>query len=143
MSMAICGSDQVSRLGTAVSSRLRRSLPAIRLWSCRLGLSLDNGVKPSEISEIVTHLAFYTGWANAIAAIPAAKQVFTSRNIGADQLPAASGPQLPLDEATEKQRATRVGEQFGQVPPSLVQYTTDVLFRIYGSGRRWLRATAA
>ena len=94
-----------------------------------LGLALDNGVTPAEISEIITHLAFYTGWANAMDAIPATKDVFNSRNIGVDQLPSASGPQLPLDEAAEKQRATRVGEQFGQITPSLVQYTTDVLFR--------------
>jgi 4-carboxymuconolactone decarboxylase len=94
-----------------------------------LGLALDNGVKPVEISEIITHLAFYTGWANAMDAIPAAREVFKNRSIGADQLPPASGPQLPLDEAAEKQRATRVGEQFGQITPSLVQYTTDVLFR--------------
>jgi len=103
-----------------------------------LGLSLDNGVKPSEISEIITHLAFYTGWANAIDSIPAAKEVFESRNIGPDQLPSASGPQLPLDEAAEKQRATRVGEQFGQITPSLVQFTTDVLFRDL-----WLRPALA
>jgi len=103
-----------------------------------LRLALDNGVKPSEISEIITHLAFYTGWANAIDAIPAAKEVFESRNMGADQLPPASGPQLPLNEATEKQRATRVGEQFGQITPSLVQYTTDVLFRDL-----WLRRALA
>ena len=103
-----------------------------------LGLSLDNGVKPSEISEIITHLAFYTGWANAINAIPAAKQLFESRNIGVDQLPPASGPQLPLDETAEKQRATRVAEQFGQITPSLVQYTTDVLFRDL-----WLRPALA
>jgi len=103
-----------------------------------LGLSLDNGVKPSEISEIITHLAFYTGWANAIQAVPAAKEIFESRNIGTDQLPPASGPQLPLDEAAEKQRATRVGEQFGQITPSLVQYTTDVLFRDL-----WLRPALA
>src|SRR4051812_15190764 len=94
-----------------------------------LGLALDNGVKPAEISEIITHLAFYTGWANAMNAIPAARDVFKSRNVGADQLPSASGPQLPLDEAAEAQRATRVGQQFGQITPSLVQYTTDVLFR--------------
>jgi 4-carboxymuconolactone decarboxylase len=94
-----------------------------------LALALDNGVKPAEVSEIITHLAFYTGWANAMDAIPAAKDVFKSRNIGVDQLPPASGPQLPLDEATEKQRATRVGEQLGKITPSLVQYTTDVLFR--------------
>jgi len=97
-----------------------------------LGVALDNGVKPAEVSEIITHLAFYTGWANAMNAVPAAKAVFNSRNIGADQLPQASGPQLPLDEAAEKQRATRVGEQFGQITPSLVQYTTDVCSGISG-----------
>jgi 4-carboxymuconolactone decarboxylase len=32
------------------------------------GLALDNGVTPREISEIMTHLAFYTGWANAMSA---------------------------------------------------------------------------
>ena len=94
-----------------------------------LNLAIDNGVKPLEISEIITHLAFYTGWANAMGAIAAARSVFKSRNIGADQLPPASSPQLPLDEAAERQRAARVGEQFGQITPSLVQYTTDVLFQ--------------
>ncbi|WP_346283297.1 carboxymuconolactone decarboxylase family protein [Bradyrhizobium sp. 40] len=94
-----------------------------------LGLALDNGVKPAEISEIITHLAFYTGWANAMDAIPAARDVFKSRNIGADQLPSTSGSQLPLDEAAEAQRAARVDQQFGQITPSLVLYTTDALFR--------------
>jgi 4-carboxymuconolactone decarboxylase len=103
-----------------------------------LAVALDSGVKPSEISEIITHLAFYTGWANAMDAIPAVRDVFKSRNIGADQLPPATGPQLPLDEAAEKQRATRVGEQFGQITPSLVQYTTDALFRDL-----WLRPALA
>src|SRR6516164_11239137 len=103
-----------------------------------LNLALDNGVKPAEISEIITHLALYTGWANAMDAIPATRDVFKSRKIGADQLPPASGPQLPLDEAAEKQRATRVGEQFRQITPSLVQYTTDVLFRDL-----WLRPALA
>jgi 4-carboxymuconolactone decarboxylase len=39
-------------------------------------LALDNGVKPREISEIITHLAFYSGWANAMAAVAVAKDVF-------------------------------------------------------------------
>ncbi|MBR0897876.1 carboxymuconolactone decarboxylase family protein [Bradyrhizobium tropiciagri] len=94
-----------------------------------LNLALDNGVTPAEISEIVTHLAFYTGWANAMSAVAIASGVFKTRNIGVDQLPAASGPPLALDEAAEAQRATRVGEQFGKLAPGLVQYTTDVLFR--------------
>jgi len=92
-------------------------------------LALDNGVKPHEISEIITHLAFYSGWANATSAVAVAKDVFARRNIGADQLPPASPPLLPLDEAAEAQRASRVGEQFGAVVPGIVQYTTDVLFR--------------
>ena len=32
-----------------------------------LNLALDNGVKPQEISEIITHLAFYSGWGNAMS----------------------------------------------------------------------------
>src|SRR5204862_6080374 len=57
---------------------------------------------------------------------------------GADQLPAASPRLLPLDEAAEAQRASRVGEQFGKEFPGVVQYTTDVLFRDL-----WLRPDLA
>lgn len=99
-----------------------------------LARALDNGVKPGEISEIITHLAFYSGWPNAMAAVPAARQVFAERKIGADQLPAASVELLPLDKAAEEQRATSVGQNFGTVAPGVVQYTTDVLFR-----ELWLR----
>ena len=42
-----------------------------------LNLALDNGVEPREISEIITHLAFYSGWGNAAAAVAVAKDVFT------------------------------------------------------------------
>jgi 4-carboxymuconolactone decarboxylase len=31
-----------------------------------LNLALDNGVNPREISEIMTHLVFYSGWENAM-----------------------------------------------------------------------------
>ncbi len=101
-------------------------------------LALDNGVKPREISELVTHLAFYTGWANAMSAVAVAKDVFAARGIGADQLAAAAVTPLPLDEAAEAQRATRVEEQFGATFPGVVQYTTDVLFRDL-----WLRPDLA
>jgi 4-carboxymuconolactone decarboxylase len=94
-----------------------------------LSLALDSGVKPSEISEIITHLAFYAGWGNALLAVPATKDVFAQRNIGVDQLPGASPQLLPLDQAAETQRATRVGDQFGAIAPGLVQNTTDILFR--------------
>ena len=94
-----------------------------------LTLALDNGVKPAEISEIITHLAFYSGWGNAMSAIAVTKDVFAERKIGADQLPPVSPSLLPLNEAAEADRSKRVGEQFGAVFPGVVQYTTDVLFR--------------
>ncbi len=43
--------------------------------------------------------------------------------------PTASPPLLPLDEAAEAQRASRVEQQFGTVAPGIVRYTTDLLFR--------------
>lgn len=103
-----------------------------------IALALDNGVTPREISELITHLAFYSGWSNAQGAAAAAKQVFGARGIGADQLPAASPPPLPLDVEAETQRAQRVEGQFGKVAPGVVQYTTDVLFRDL-----WLRPDLA
>jgi len=94
-----------------------------------LGLALDNGVKPAEISELITHLAFYSGWGAAMAAIAVAKDVFAQRKIGADQLPPVSPPLLALNEAAEADRAKRVGDLFGATFPGVVHYTTDVLFR--------------
>ncbi len=101
-------------------------------------LALDSGVNPREVSETITHLAFYSGWANAISAAAIAKTVYAERKIGPDQLPAASPALLPLDKATEEKRATAVEQQFGSIAPGIVQYTTDVLFRDL-----WLRPDLA
>ena len=103
-----------------------------------LDLALENGVQPGELSEVITHLAFYSGWGNAMAAVAAAREVFGRRGIGADQLPAASPELLPLDEAAEAQRAARVRQDVGPVVPGLEQFTTDVLFRDL-----WLRPSLA
>lgn len=94
-----------------------------------LNLALDSGVKPREVSEIITHLAFYSGWANAISAATIAKSIFADRGIGPDQLPVASPSLLPLDRAAEEKRAAAVEQQFGNTAPGVVQYTADVLFR--------------
>jgi 4-carboxymuconolactone decarboxylase len=101
-------------------------------------LALENGVKPREISEVITHLAFYSGWANAMSAVAVARDVFAAHHIGADQLPAVSATPLPIDQAAEADRATRVQAQFGASFPGVVQYTTDVLFRDL-----WLRPDLA
>jgi 4-carboxymuconolactone decarboxylase len=66
-------------------------------------LALDAGVKPAELSEIITHLAFYSGWANAMAAVVITKEIFAKRGIDADQLPQAFVQHLPLNESAERQ----------------------------------------
>lgn len=103
-----------------------------------LDLALANGVKPSEISELITHLAFYSGWGNAMAAATVARDVFEKHGVKADQLPQAKVELLPLDEVAESQRESRVRESFGTVAPGVVQYTTDALFRDL-----WLRPDLA
>ena len=41
-----------------------------------LGRALDNGVTKDEISEMITHLAFYAGWPASMSAANIARLVF-------------------------------------------------------------------
>jgi 4-carboxymuconolactone decarboxylase len=41
-----------------------------------IGRALDNGVTREEIGEVITHLAFYSGWPTASTALTIARQVF-------------------------------------------------------------------
>lgn len=41
-----------------------------------LGRALENGVSKDELTEAITHLAFYAGWPRGMAAAALAKQVF-------------------------------------------------------------------
>jgi 4-carboxymuconolactone decarboxylase len=38
--------------------------------------ALENGVTKDELVELITHLAFYSGWPTAMSAISLAKEVF-------------------------------------------------------------------
>ena len=38
--------------------------------------ALDNGVTKEELGELITHLAFYSGWPTAVHAAQLAKEVF-------------------------------------------------------------------
>jgi 4-carboxymuconolactone decarboxylase len=100
--------------------------------------ALDNGVKPSELSEIIFHLAFYSGWPNAMAAVVIAQDLFAKRGIRADQLPAVSPKLLAMDPVAEEQRAARVEADVGPVSPGLVDYTGALLFHDL-----WLRPALA
>src|SRR5579862_2562657 len=41
-----------------------------------LGRALENGVTKDELVELMTHLAFYSGWPTAVSAVMIAKDVF-------------------------------------------------------------------
>ena len=41
-----------------------------------LRIARENGVTEAELVETITHLAFYSGWPNAVTAIAVAKEVF-------------------------------------------------------------------
>ena len=101
-------------------------------------LALDSGVQPREMSEIITHLAFYSGWPNAMAAVVVLKEIFAARGIRTDQLPSAQPKLLTIDQAAEQQRAARVERDVGPVSAGLVQYTGDLLFKDL-----WLRPDLA
>jgi len=42
-----------------------------------LSKAVENGVTKEELIEVITHLAFYSGWPNAMSAIMVAKEVFS------------------------------------------------------------------
>ncbi|MEO8735244.1 MAG: carboxymuconolactone decarboxylase family protein [Edaphobacter sp.] len=128
-------------------SRRDRSLVTVAALIARIqtiempfhfALALDNGVKPAELPETITHLAFYSGWANAMTAVFVAKDVFRERGIKQDQLPRAKEQLLPLNEEAEEKRANGVGNNFGASTPGLVENTTNLLFRDL-----WLRPALA
>jgi 4-carboxymuconolactone decarboxylase len=113
----------------------RGTAPALTYYANQ---ALENGVTPREISETIVHLAYYSGWSNAMSAIAPVSEVISQRHIQPDQLPAAVPDPLPLNEVLEAHRAKNVADQFGPVAPALVEYTTEYLFRDL-----WLRPDLA
>jgi 4-carboxymuconolactone decarboxylase len=47
-----------------------------------LARALDNGVTKAEIAEVITHLAFYSGWPSSMTAARIARDVFEERHTG-------------------------------------------------------------
>jgi 4-carboxymuconolactone decarboxylase len=93
-----------------------------------LARALDNGVKPSEVSGTLTHLAFYSGWPNAVSAVGVARKLFAERGIADDQIPAATMAPIPIEAATDRARAASVDATVAPTAPNLARFTNDVLF---------------
>ena len=43
-----------------------------------LNFAIQNGATKEELIEVITHLAFYAGWPNAMSAIMVAKEMFSA-----------------------------------------------------------------
>jgi len=44
-----------------------------------IGYALENGVTREELVELITHLAFYSGWPTAMSALAIARKVFAEK----------------------------------------------------------------
>jgi 4-carboxymuconolactone decarboxylase len=44
-----------------------------------MGLAIDNGLSKEELVEALTHLAFYSGWPNAVTAAGVVREVFATK----------------------------------------------------------------
>ncbi|WP_029003222.1 (R)-mandelonitrile lyase [Azorhizobium doebereinerae] len=88
--------------------------------------ALDNGVTPGELGELITQLAFYTGWPNAVSAVTEVKTVFDERGIGA--VTASGVVPLTLEAAAEAARAATVNTAVAPTAPALADLTNRVLF---------------
>jgi 4-carboxymuconolactone decarboxylase len=91
-----------------------------------LGRALDNGLRPTEASGLLAHLAVYCGWPSAVSALDVYEQVYTARKIDTAALRAV-GPRLSAP-ASDAARARAVSRELGAVAPKFVQLTNDVVF---------------
>ena len=95
-------SDQRQRADLAPRDRSIVTLAALIAQNqtarmpCYFNLALENGVTPSEISEIITHLAFFSGRANAMSAVAMAKDAFAAHGIDNGQLAPTLGDLLSI-----------------------------------------------
>lgn len=93
---------------------------------------LANGVAPKELQEIVTHLAFYTGWPCAMSSVSVMQSVFETKGISAKVLSQENNTLLP--RGTEAQRQGAFQKEFGEGLSALAEFDCNTL-----NGDLWRR----
>lgn len=92
-----------------------------------LGRGLTNGIKPIEVAGMVTQLAFYTGWPNAVSALNVIEEVFADRKIDASALRTVAGPP-PALPASDAARAASMQKDVARVAPKFAELTNNAVF---------------
>lgn len=85
-----------------------------------LARGLNNGIKPSEVAGMVTHLAFYSGWPNAVSALNVIEPVFAERKIDAAQ--------LGLPPISERPEPLPGMGQVEALAPKFAELTSRIIF---------------
>lgn len=98
--------------------------------------ALDNGIKAEEIGEVITHLAFYSGWPNAMSAVAEVKTVFDELEIG--PIACSEAARIELEATAEAARVGAVNAHVAPTSPLLAELTNRVLF-----GDLWQRPELA
>lgn len=91
-----------------------------------VGRALDNGMAPQEIGELITQLAFYSGWPNAISAVTETKKVFDARQIA--PVGNSRAARVELEAAAEAARSETVNATIAPTAAALADLTNRVLF---------------
>lgn len=89
-----------------------------------LGRALTNGVTPVEASGVLTHLAFYAGWPNAVSALDVYDQVYADRKVDLTGLQEAF-PKLPPMRSNGAASTQLPG--LGSVAPRFSDLSTRVI----------------
>lgn len=102
--------------------------------------ALENGVTPGELSEIITHLAFYSGWPNAFSAVAVAKELFASYGILQAELPSTAPLILDKTQALpgDENREAFIQQNIAPISEGFAKYTNELLY-----GEVWLRSGLA
>ena len=92
--------------------------------------ALDSGLTPAEISELVTHLGFYTSLANAFGAVAVVHSVFSERGIKPESMPPANLELLPIEIAVPdgQAHANSISDQITPVSAPLQHFTDHLLY---------------
>ncbi len=91
-----------------------------------LGRALDNGLRPSEASGVLAHLAIYSGWPNAVSALEAYEQVYTARNVDTQAL--ADAAARTATAGAETSRREGVSDAVAATARKFAQLTSEVVF---------------
>ncbi len=99
--------------------------------------ALNNGITPGELSEIITHLAFYSGVPNAMSAVAVAKDVFANLGISQAELPSTDPLMLDKKEALpgDENRVAFIQQNITPLSVGFAKYTNELLY-----GEVWLRS---